>query len=64
MVAASTWRPRQPSSEGTNTTDRTSTAPAAWILGPAREMGCQPFLRERETPRWLFPPFYYYYYYY
>ncbi len=38
MVAASTWRPRQPSFEGTNATDQTSTAPATRTPGPAREM--------------------------
>ncbi len=43
MVAASTWRPRQPSFEGTNATDQTSTAPAAQTPGPAREMVRQPF---------------------
>ncbi len=34
MFQASTWRPRQPSSEGTNVTDQTSSTPAA--LTPAR----------------------------
>ncbi len=43
MVAASTWRPWQPSTEGTNATDQTSTAPAARTPGPAREMVRQPF---------------------
>ncbi len=44
MVTASTWRPRQPSSEGTNATDQTSTAPAA------RDMVRQPFLRVGGAP--------------
>ncbi len=43
MVAASTWRPRQPSFEGMNATDQTSTAPAARTPGPARKMVRQPF---------------------
>ncbi len=43
MVTASTWWPRQHSSEGTNETDQTSTAPAARTPGPAREMVRQPF---------------------
>ncbi len=38
MVTASTWRPRQPSSEGANATDQTSIAAATRTLGPAREM--------------------------
>ncbi len=38
MVAASPWRPRPPSSEGTNATDQTSTSPAARTPGPVREM--------------------------
>ncbi len=38
MVAASTWRPLQLSSEGTNATDQTSTAPAARTPCPTREM--------------------------
>ncbi len=44
MVAALTWRPRQPSSEGTNATYQTSTNPAARITDPAREMVRQFFL--------------------
>ncbi len=43
MIAASTWWPRQPSFEGTNATDQTSTAPAARTPCPAREMVRQPF---------------------
>ncbi len=42
-VAAFTWRPRQPSSKGTNATDQTSTTPVARTPGPAREMVRQPF---------------------
>ncbi len=38
MVAASPWRPRPPSSEGTNATDQKSTAPAARTLGSVRLM--------------------------
>ncbi len=56
MVAASTWRPRQPSFEGTNVTDQTSNAPAARTPGPAREMVRQPFFLKRETPRRPPPP--------
>ncbi len=48
MVAASTWRPRQPSFEGTNATDQTSTAPAARTPGPTREMVLQPFFSKVE----------------
>ncbi len=50
MVAASTWQPRQPSFEGTNATDQTSTAPAARAPGPAREMVRQPFFENGRRP--------------
>ncbi len=50
MVAASTWRPRQPSPEGTNATDLTSTAPAARTPGPAKEMVPQPFFENGRRP--------------
>ncbi len=47
MVAASPWRPRQPSFEGTNATAQTRTAPAARTPGPAREMVRQPFFSKQ-----------------
>ncbi len=50
MVAASMWRPRQPSFEETNATDQTSTVPAARTPGPAREMVRQPFFRSEAVP--------------
>ncbi len=58
MVAASSWRPRQPSSEGSKASDQTSTAPATRIPGPAGEMVRQPFFREWETPHRLSSPKY------
>ncbi len=60
MVVALTWRLRQPSFEGANATDQTSTASAARTQGPARKMVRQPFSLEWEAPRRLSHPFLYY----
>ncbi len=43
MVAASTWRPRQPSPEGSNATDQNSTVPATRTPDLTWEINRQPF---------------------